>query len=167
MRPLSTSDLKAVHAYSGNAENTKYVSGLPNKDENETLSYLEWVENEWTKAKAQRYFGFAAVLFDEVIGEIAFGLDKDFKNASAGWIFHRDYWCMGYACEAVEAVFRYCFNELKYNKITASCDNENSACLRLMRKLGMKEENRKEKLEYRDGRISSASIFSIYKNNDN
>ena len=40
LRPLCSSDLKTVHEYAGDAENTKYMLFLPNTTEQETADFL-------------------------------------------------------------------------------------------------------------------------------
>ena len=47
LRPLCLSDLKTVHEYACDAENTKYMLFLPNATEQETENFLYSVEREW------------------------------------------------------------------------------------------------------------------------
>lgn len=60
------------------------------------------------------------------------------REYEAGWIFHKDYRGMGYAYEAVNAVFDHAFAEMGAFKFTAGIDERNAPSLTLARGLGMK-----------------------------
>ena len=60
------------------------------------------------------------------------------RRFEAGWIFHRDYHGLGYAYEAVNAVFDHALTELGAYKFTAAVDERNAPSLALAKGLGMK-----------------------------
>jgi len=159
LRPLCLADAEAVHGYSGDAGNTRYITGLPNAAIEETQAYLQWVSHEWCKV-APGYCGFAIMLGGRLIGEVAFGVEPEKTEASIGWIIHRDYWNRGYATEAVAAVIDLCFNSLDIKTIIASCDVDNTASRRVMQKLGMQLKHENEPWEYKDGRVSTGAVYS-------
>jgi len=151
-----------VHDYSGNADNTKYVTGLPSLNVEETQEYLAWVVSEWNKDKP-KYYAFAIILGGKIIGEIAFGNEPGTFEASIGWIIHRDYWNCGYATEAAVAMKNHLFNSMSIVKLVSSCDVDNLASRRIMQKLGMQLQNENEPWEYRDGRISKSVTYCFKK----
>ena len=163
LRPLKLRDWREVHAYAGNADNTRYVTALPNLSEDDTRSYLIWVEDQWNKAEGQTYFCYAAQLNNKLIGEIAFGYDKGTSEWSMGWIIHRDYWNRGYATEAVKAIINHCFQKVDIVKLIASCDVENIACRCVCEKAGMIVHSENEPWEYKNGRVSKAIRYVIEK----
>lgn len=161
LRPLSIEDLCEVNDYSSNADNTKYLTS-PNRNLEETQDYLTWVVDEWNKNSPQ-YYGFAVILGDKLIGEIAFGGEYETSEVGIGWIIHRDFWNCGYATEAAAAIVDLCFNSMSINKITTACDIENIASRHVMEKLGMKLQSENEPWEYKDGRISKAASYFLQK----
>lgn len=60
LRPLCLKDLKTVHAYASDLENTQYMLFLPNETEQETAAFLSSVEQEWAKEHPE-CFEFAIV----------------------------------------------------------------------------------------------------------
>jgi ribosomal-protein-alanine N-acetyltransferase len=53
---------------------------------------------------------------------------------------HRYSWGRGYATEAAAALLRYGFDELGLQKISATCDPNNTASVGVLRKIGMRQE---------------------------
>ena len=49
LAPLGTAYLDSVNEYALDYENTRYMCHLPNRDSDETLSFLKDVEAEWQK----------------------------------------------------------------------------------------------------------------------
>jgi len=162
LRPLCLNDAQAVYDYSGNRDNTKYVTGLPSCNIEEVREYLSWITDEWNH-DSPKYYGFAVILGDRLIGEIAIGGERGADEVSIGWIIHWDFWNCGYATEAATAIIDLCFNTMGINKITAACDIDNVASRRIMKKLGMKLLNENEPWEYNDGRISKSASYVLTK----
>ena len=69
LRPLCLSDLKTVHEYACDLENTKYMLFLPNVSVQETYNFLCSVEEEWQQEHPSA-FEFAIVLDDVQIGAV-------------------------------------------------------------------------------------------------
>ena len=61
-------------------------------------------------------------------------------QAELGWAFHPDHGGRGYATEAVRALLRICFEDLRLHRVTASCFADNEASRRLMERVGMRRE---------------------------
>lgn len=61
-------------------------------------------------------------------------------QAELGWVLHPDYAGHGYATEAVHALIRICFEDLRLRRITANCFADNVSSWRLMERVGMRRE---------------------------
>ena len=70
LRPLCLDDMKTVHEYASDLENTKYMLFLPNTTEQETITFLNSVEQEWQKTTPS-FYEFAIVLDGIHIGAIS------------------------------------------------------------------------------------------------
>lgn len=136
LRPLCLGDLKTVHEYACDSENTKYMLFLPNASIRETENFLYSVEREWQQ-KHPSAFEFAIVLDDVQIGAVSISLDETPKQGEIGWILNKKYWNCGYVSEAAAAVLDFAKTQLQLKRVVAQCDWRNIASARVMEKLGM------------------------------
>lgn len=135
LRPLDISDIKTVHEYASDDENTTYMYFLPNKTMEETRSFLEYVTAEWQKEVPATY-EFAVVLDGKQIGAVSVALNDERTEGEMGWIINKRYWHKGYAYEAARAVRDFALNDLKIPRLIAQCDHRNENSYKLMEKLG-------------------------------
>ena len=77
---------------------------------------------------------------DKVIGDIVVRLIHEHDKARVGYLLNRQFWGCGYAAEALSAVIRLCFEELRINRVEADHFAGNSASGRVMEKCGMMRE---------------------------
>ncbi len=136
LRPLNVSDLKRVHEYASDKENTKYMMFLPHETETETKNFLLGAEAEWGKDNPQ-FYEFAVVLNGAQIGAVSLYLDETRLQGELGWIISKQFQQKGYATESAKAVIAFAENNLKLQKLTAQCDFRNVASAKVMQKLGM------------------------------
>lgn len=136
LRPLCLNDLKTVHEYASDVENTKYMLFLPNETEKETEEFLQYTEKEWLKARPD-FYEFAIVLNGLQIGAVSISLDHSKTQGEIGWILNKTYWNNGYVTEAAGAVMDFARKQLKLQKVIAQCDWRNIPSARVMEKLGM------------------------------
>jgi RimJ/RimL family protein N-acetyltransferase len=61
-------------------------------------------------------------------------------QAELGWVLHPEHAGRGYATEAVRAVIRLCFEDLRLRRVTANCFADNVESWRLMERVGMRRE---------------------------
>ena len=137
LRPLSLRDLKTVHEYACDLENTKYMLFLPNATEQETESFLRMVEEEWNQEYPSS-FEFAIVLDDVQIGAISISLGEISNQGEIGWILNKKYWNRGYVTEAANAVLKFAKTQLHLQYVIAQCDWRNIASAKVMEKIGMR-----------------------------
>ena len=134
LRPLSTNDLSTTHKYATNLDVSKYMIYLPNHSVHETLGFLQWCEEEWSKDSPNDY-EFAMCLNGKHIGAISLS-HVDGTSYELGWVLHKHYQGKGYATEAARELVRFA-KSLGAQKLIAHCDTRNVASRRVMEKLGM------------------------------
>jgi RimJ/RimL family protein N-acetyltransferase len=61
-------------------------------------------------------------------------------QAEIGWVLHPDHVGHGYATEAVQEIFRVCFDQLGLRRVVAGCFAANTASWQLMERVGMRRE---------------------------
>lgn len=137
LRPLCLRDLKTVHEYACDIENTKYMRFLPNATEKETETFLSSVEQEWQKEHPSS-FEFAIVLNDVQIGAVSISLGGTENQGEMGWILNKKYWNSGYVSEAAVAVLDFAKTQLHLQRVIAQCDWRNIASAKVMEKIGMR-----------------------------
>jgi len=106
-------------------------------------SYIESYEQD-----PPRRYPFAIVLRDsgEVIGQCE--IDVTRGNGTRGGIaftVNRRSWGKGLGTEAVRALVGFGFDQLRLQGISASCESENGAAVRVLEKIGMKQQPRLRK----------------------
>ena len=137
LRPLGGGDLKTVHEYASDPENTRYMFYLPNATEQETADFLRSAEQEWQKEHPS-FFEFAILLEGGQIGAVSIALDDVPTQGEIGWILNKKYWNRGYATESAEALLEFAKTQLHLQSVTAHCDWRNVASARVMEKIGMR-----------------------------
>jgi ribosomal-protein-alanine N-acetyltransferase len=106
------------------------------------------------QARAQNTaFPFALELraTGEFIGGMGLTLESRFDRAEVGYWLGQPYWGRGLATEALAAVLRFGFEELRLNKVYATHHADNPASGRVMQKNGMVKEGELVQHIKRDG----------------
>ena len=136
LRPIGLQDLETAFAYASDAENTKFMTFLPDDDIEQTRDFLERCERQWQKQQPD-YYEFAIVQGGRHIGGVSIYLDRSKNTCEFGWILDKNYHGMGYATEAAKAVLDFAVQELGVTHFVAHCDSENKASQNVMSKLGL------------------------------
>lgn len=134
--PLGPEHLDAVHAYSSDLENTRFMVHFPSGSLEETARFLQNVSEEWNKALPEKY-EFAVFHLGRMVGNVSLLLEPDRASAELAWIINQAYWGMGFATEAAQALIDYGREALGISHFFAHCDSENIGSYRVMERLGM------------------------------
>jgi RimJ/RimL family protein N-acetyltransferase len=141
LRPFKQSDLEALLAYRNNPEVSRYQgwgSSYSSAQASEFIAEMSVREPGnvgWTQIAIELQSTGAT------IGDVAINtLEFEPRTAMIGYTLSREKWGQGYAIEAVNAVLKYCFEDLKMHRIRANCDTRNSASWRMLEKLGFRRE---------------------------
>ena len=141
LRELVESDFDAVHSYATDAKVVWYMPWGPST-ESETRDFLNRAQ---AAAALEPRVGYELAVIRQNDSRLlgAIGLHLNAPNgavAMLGYCYHRDAWGQGYATEAGSAVVRLGFEKLKVHRIWAGCDPDNTASVRVLKKIGMKLE---------------------------
>ena len=139
IREIKYEDFVSVHRIKSNHEVVRFLSWGPN-DELQTRKALE-KQMTFQEDTDRTKFVLAIILKDtnELIGNCLLSI-RDGGNGEIGYFFHRDYWGKGYGIETAEALLKFGFNELKLHRIFATADVDNVDSIKILRKLGMRQE---------------------------
>ena len=83
------------------------------------------------------------------------------READIGYVLGRRYWNQGIITEAARAILEFGFSELGVHRIYATCDAQNLASARVMRKLGMQYEGRMRQNAFEKGRWRDTLLHAI------
>ncbi|GAB3636689.1 GNAT family N-acetyltransferase [Hymenobacter arcticus] len=148
---FALADVPRLVSLAGNYEVAKNTLNIPHP-------YHESDARRWvqiTQENYQQQTGYAFALELKVTGELVGGIgltpDPRLDRAEAGYWLGQDYWGQGLASEALGALLRFGFDELKLNKIFATHITSNPASGRVMLKNGMVKEGELAQHTKRDG----------------
>lgn len=156
LKPLAQSDFETFYRIAADAFVRRFLFDdeiLPPERVREfiTRSEKNFAENHYglwliVSNESAESLGFAGLwtFFDEPQPQLIYALLPEFTRR-------------GFAAEAAERIIRYCFSELSFQYLIASCDAPNIASQRVAERLGMK----KIKEETIDG---LPTVFFIIKN---
>ena len=108
-------------------------------------------------------YNWAIIYDDEIIGAIsAYAINEQNCNCEVGYNIGYDFWNKGIMTEALSAVIRYLFDEVKMHRILAKHDVDNPASGKVMKKCGMKKEGIfRQYYLHEDGTYSDSVLYSI------
>jgi RimJ/RimL family protein N-acetyltransferase len=86
---------------------------------------------------------------------------REHRQGEIGWGLGIDHRGRGYATEGARALISYCFEMLDYHRIYAITTSLNVGSLRLMERLGMRQEARLQEAEFRDGEWLDRLIYAV------
>ena len=170
LRKMSRRDKNDMYEYASRDSVTKYLLWRTHPDIEHTKRYLDYIT---TLYKSGDFFDFAVEYREnsKMIGTCGFAsIDAANNSAEVGYVLSPDYWGQGIATEALTALLRFAFCDMKLNRVEARYMTENIASRRVMEKCGMTFEGvmRKKLLvkgSYRDIGVCSILSEEYFANN--
>ncbi len=142
LRPPREDDLADLLAVFADEETLRYWSHGPLQDLAAARTYFEGID---TGLRDRSLFQWAVTEPDEdrLIGTVTLvDWDRSHRRAEIGFILHPSRWRRGLASDAVRAALRFAFEAMDLHRVEADVDPENEASLRLLQRLGFREEGR-------------------------
>ena len=135
LRPLSFADVDDLVSLGEDPEVTRFVDRLDRAAAEDRVRSTE-------RERRERGSGMFAVrdrADDRFLGRVGLRHWPQFGETEVGWVLRRDAWGRGYATEAARACLDWAFASLDLPYITAMIHPENTASMRVARRLGMSE----------------------------
>ncbi len=182
LRRMLKSDYKDMYEYASQPQVSRYLLWNPHDCEAYTYKYLQYIQSryrqgeffDWavvvkeemldrgTDAAPRRGFFPPAVASRKMIGTCGFTrFQEEHRCGEIGYVLNPAYWGMELAPEAVSAVLRFGFCELRLNRIEAKYMADNHASRRVMEKVGMTFEGIQRESMFVKGEYVSVGICSI------
>lgn len=137
VREYLNADLAAIHDYAQHAEVVQYQNWGPNQWA-DTEEFLQKVMS-WPSQNPRMSYGFciASKETNQAMGGCGIYLNKEEPTeAKIGYIMNPKFWNRGYTTEVVLELGKYAQEELKLQRVLATCDVRNMASRRVLEKSG-------------------------------
>lgn len=159
LREFSDEDFQAVHAYASDPDVVRFMTWGPNSE----AQTREFLKRAQANAEADPRLQFELAVVRHASGDLigSIGLHVDGSNAMLGFCYARDAWGQGYATEAALILLDFGFGSLGLHRIWADCDSENASSVRVLQKLGMRQEGHLRQDREIRGEWRDTLIFAI------
>jgi len=166
---LNLEGLDDMYEYSKLPIFYKYLEYQPHKNIHETkeyiLSLLDRIKGGYHGGQCMYWF-IKSVNTGRVIGSLGLvAVDFTRKTAEIGMGISPKYWGKGHIFEAVWVLLKYCLEELKLERITATTRSDNLSVIKLFETAGFKVEGkfREALLKYNGEKYDSVALGLLKK----
>ncbi len=140
IRLAKPDDAEAIYSYRSDVVENKYQGWHPASME-EVRDYMSHMPKHLDVADTCFQFVMITVDGNQLIGDMGIVFtNQDKMQAEVGCTLHKDYQGKGYATEALGAMVNYLFLTLNKHRVIASVDPRNTASIRLIERLGFRQE---------------------------
>ncbi len=162
LRPLSSGDWEVWYRESTDCDGIRVLNSGVELPVSESMA-KEWNEKYMDFKNTN---GFIIFSIEDTEGNLVGGINihsMDQKNGvfSPGLRIYRPYRRKGYSEDALRIILRYGFFELRYQKCNSGCIETNIPSVRLHRNLGFKEEGKRRRIMYTNGRYHDELLFGL------
>ena len=138
LRALSKTDVPALFEIFSDHRVMRYWSTPAMHDASQAERYFESIQEGF---RSQQLFQWGIQVGEDLAGTCTlFHLDLVHRRAEIGYALGYRFWGKGLAQDAVTAVIRFAFETLDLHRMEADVDPRNARSLRLLQKLGFREE---------------------------
>ncbi|GAB1543750.1 GNAT family protein [Scytonema sp. NUACC21] len=162
LRDFVESDWEGMHSYASDPEVVRYLPFGPNSEE-DTKNYLQ-AEIKTQRKRHRQHFALAVTLKDDkqFIGACRISTtDPDKPEASIGFCLAKQFWGQGYATESAGRILEFGFQQLRLHRIFAICDVQNNYSMRVLVKIGMRQEGYLREYECMRGEWRDTLLYAI------
>jgi RimJ/RimL family protein N-acetyltransferase len=140
LSPLSAADSASLFAYRSLPEVCRYQSWEPQSLDDAIGFIDDLASNVFDASGTWFQFGVRIPESGELIGDLGVRLLEDGQQAEIGFTLAPSAQGRGFAAEAVVAVLDFLFGQLGKHRVFASADPCNQPSLRLLERVGMRQE---------------------------
>lgn len=161
LRAPGYEDVADIFDYASDPDVALHTLWEPHQSYEDTRNFLDFVCEQRRNGRA---IVWAILPKTEgcVIGTIGLAnCAHQHARAEIGFAIARRCWNRGYTSEAVAAVLRYAFEDLRFNRVEALCKVENTASSRVLEKSGLRLEGILRQREFIKGRFEDLKLYAI------
>ena len=163
LRWIEESDIHQLFAIFSDPQVMRYWSTPPLQNLDEAVALLQEIHASNREGTFLKW-GVALKPTDTLIGTVTlFNMDRSNGRAEIGYAQARDYWGRGYIHEALQALLKYCFDELALRRLEADVDPRNNPSIKTLERLGFQKEGFLRERWHVDGEIQDALFYGLLK----
>lgn len=161
IRKLTLADTSAIYEIFSNPEVTRYW-GLPMMRSREEARKFIDESAKGLENKSLLQWGVVHKESGQLIGTCAFASwEPEHQRAEIGFALGRNSWKRGFMTELLPAFIQFGFDKMKLHRIEADVDPENSAAIKLVKKMGFSREGHLKDRYCMDGKYRDSLIFGL------
>jgi RimJ/RimL family protein N-acetyltransferase len=161
LRWLTEQDVDALFAIFSDPVMMRFWATPPMKERAEAEKYLRSI-HEGFAGRTLFQWGVERKEDGRVIGSTTlFKLDAANARCEIGYGLGSAYWKMGYMSEALPAVIQFAFDRLRMRRIEADVDPRNENSLRILGRLGFKQEGLLRERWNVGGELQDSAILGL------
>ncbi len=162
LREFTPEDWRAVYAYQNDLRYLEFYEWEHRAEQDAKAFVQRFIAQQQEIPRTKFQFAIALPADNKVIGNV--GLRKrgvKTYDADMGYEIDPKVWGNGYATEAAEALLQFGFTTLQLHRIWAEALAANENSIRVLEKLGMRQEGRLREKEFFKGRFWDTVIYGI------
>lgn len=163
LREVTNVDAENMLKYLSDQEVVKPMGLEPFRTVEDALGEISWYKSIAEDGTGIRW-GIALKDSGEMIGSCGFlNMNTKHHRAEIGYELSKDYWGIGIASEALEAVVKYGFHHFQLERIEALIEPANVPSHKLVEKQGFTREGLLRHYEYTCGKFDNLYMYSVLK----
>jgi len=161
LREFYPTDLDLLADYATKNEMRQYEKGIPDRES--AQSFLERIIFKASETPRTHFcLAITAPPEDKVIGHISrTSQNPEINEWKIGWAVRFQDWRHGYASEAAHRILDYAFHDLYAHRVVAFCHAENAASVKVMKKIGMKQEGHLRQTRWFNDSWADEFVYAI------
>jgi [ribosomal protein S5]-alanine N-acetyltransferase len=161
LRGIEELDLEHLYAIFSDPQVMRYWSTPPLQNLDEALELLREIQTSNRQGKILKW-GVALKQDNSLIGTVTlFNMDRSNGRAEIGYAQAAAYWGHGYTHEALQALLKYCFEELELRRLEADVDPRNTPSIKTLERLGFQKEGFLRERWHVNGEIQDALFYGL------
>ena len=161
LRTATPADAAAVFAIFADDEVTRYHDLATFTTLEEASGVIQRRAKRFVNGHGFRW-GLVRKEDDRFVGSCGFGAwDKEARSAEIGYELGRQYWRQGIMTEALTVILSFGFEQMRLQRVVAEVMLDNVASIRLLEKLGFKDEGILRQEGYWKGQYHDLRRFSL------
>ena len=163
LRELTIEDAAVLHTYWSDPEVLEYLSLEPFANIQESMDMIDILKKLYGDNQGARWV-ITAKDSGKVLGTCGFhNLKSEHCRIEIGYELGKEYWRQGIMTEALQAIIRYGFATMKYNRIEAFVNFGNIKSQKILEKNGFKLDGLLREYEFNRGKFVDQYCYSLLK----
>ncbi|WP_142829647.1 GNAT family N-acetyltransferase [Planococcus soli] len=163
LRQATEEDAENVLAYLSNEKVTRHMGIEPFESRQDAIDEISWYRSIFEKNTGIRW-GITLKGQDKVIGSCGFlNLKAQHHRSEIGFELSEEYWGIGIASEAFQAVIAYGFETMNLQRIEALVEPANISSQKLVEKQVFQKEGLLRSYEFTAGKYDDLYMYSLLK----